>query len=65
MTYFEHTHYYRTPAEQDAMSGKGSGCYDHDAALCGNGSFHFKRSRNIKKVTCEKCLNLLKRGSQK
>lgn len=44
--YYEITHYYRTPKEMDSLSGKGPGPHDHDAALCGNGSFHFKRTRN-------------------
>ena len=51
----ELTHYYRTPKEMDAISGKGPGTHDHDAALCGNGSFWFKRTRIQSLVTCTVC----------
>lgn len=55
MAYFEHTHYYRTPREMDVLSGKGPGTHDHDSALCGNGSFHFKRTKSRALVTCDVC----------
>lgn len=55
MAYFEHTHYYRTPREMDSLTGKGPGTHDHDSALCGHGSFHFKRTRNKASVTCAVC----------
>ena len=48
-------HYYLTPKEQEEISGKGPGTFEHDAALCGNGSFHFRRTRDKKKVTCPRC----------
>lgn len=51
----EKTHYYYTPKEMEAMTGKGPGTHDNDFAACGNGSFHFKRTRNKSDVTCEKC----------
>lgn len=55
MGYFEHTHYYFTPREMDSRSGKGPRTHDHDSALCGNGSFHFKRTKHRPSVTCPVC----------
>lgn len=49
------THYYLTPREMDVKSGKGPGTHDHDAALCGNGSYHFKRTKVPSCVTCTPC----------
>lgn len=53
------THFYFTPKEMDSRSGKGPGTHDHDSALCGNGSFHFKRSKDKEKITCPACLHKL------
>lgn len=49
-------HYYFTPREMDGRSGKGPGTHEHDSALCGNGSFHFARTKDKKKVTCPDCI---------
>lgn len=51
----EHRHYYFTPREMDSRSGKGPGTHDHDSALCGYGSYHFKRTKNKEAVTCPRC----------
>lgn len=51
----EVAHYYYTPREMDSRSGKGPGTHDHDSALCGNGSYHFRRTKHKSFVTCEEC----------
>ena len=51
----EFAHFYYTPRERDSRSGKGPGTHDHDSAACGNGSFHFKRTKNPARVTRPKC----------
>jgi len=51
----EATHYYFTPREMDSRSGKGPGTHDHNSALCGYGSYHFKRTKVKTAVTCEAC----------
>lgn len=51
----ETTHYYFTPREMDSRSGKGPGTHDHDSALCGYGSYHFKRTKVKADVDCPAC----------
>jgi hypothetical protein len=48
-------HYYFTPKEMDIRAGKGPGTHEHDSALCGNGSFHFQRSKDKSAITCPQC----------
>lgn len=55
------THYGLTREEYASKCGKHISCFERrEYALCGNGSYHAKTTRDKSKVDCPACLARLK-----